>query len=253
MTKKVKIKNEDNSINAAIIVILIFLLILILLVPVMLIRYNVAGIGEKAQVYLKNVPVISGIIPEDFNDPRFMTKGVLTKKYLDIKNEYEITTSTNEMLTSEIKKLNKIKSEYNAFNEEKAGLEEREQKLLEEKISFEELKNNFYEDIKNEKKTEFKEYFETIEQEKAEELYKEVVYDEYVDEKIKEYVILYEKMEPENAAEVFNNMGISNIALIKKILTNMKEGQAASIISEMDAELAARVMKNMSEDVFINE
>ena len=89
-----------------------------------------------------------------------------------------------------------------------------------------------------------KEYYESIEPEKAEELYKQVVEQLQEEEQIQEYAATYSNMKPKNAAAIFNTMG-DDLELVGKILWAMDAQSRGDILGAMDADLAAAVTKLM--------
>lgn len=242
-------KSEDKIIGIVIAIIIFILLIFFTVVPAFLLKFNIMGIGDKARPIVGDLPVIGNLIPESYDNPNNMTKKALSENYLKLKEEYDTAIAELEKVKKDISNLKDIKEDYEGFLEDKKRVDEKYQQFLQEQIAFEEMKDNFYQDIKENKKGDFKEYFESIEKEKAQELYEQILLEEKVDQDIQKYVTYYEKMDPEDAAALFDTMGKGKIDLIKSIMLNMKEGTVSEILAEMNTDLAARVMDEISNDL----
>jgi len=117
-----------------------------------------------------------------------------------------------------------------------------------EEAEFESLKEKFYEEVVFSDKApdikEYKTFYESIDPENAEVLYKQVVEQIQEDEEIEEYAKRYSSMKPANAAAIFDTM-TDNFDLVAKILKNMSVQSASDILAAMNAENAATITKIM--------
>ena len=116
---------------------------------------------------------------------------------------------------------------------------------------FEKIKAKFYEEVVYAENApdieEYKTYYESIEPQTAERLYKQVVSDIQQNEKLKDYIATYSSMKPAEAATIFNTM-TKNLKLVAKILNGMDKESRGKILGKMDADTAAAVTKLMDPD-----
>ena len=136
-------------------------------------------------------------------------------------------------------------------SEEVAALKEeikRLQTFENSQIEFQKLKTEFYEevvfadqapDISN-----YKTYYESIDPDNAEYLYKQVVQQMAEDKELSEYVKAYSEMKPKSAAKVFEEMS-GNLDLVARILGQMDASQRAKILNVMDPKIASSLTKIM--------
>lgn len=229
---------------------LIIIILLLISLPLMLIKFNVAGIGETLRPFLENIKYVDKVLPPkpDPNDPKYMSKNELMEKYTVFKNDNAKLLNEIEELKKELNSLNDIKENYQAFIEQQKQLEQQRQQIAEQISQLEKDKQAFFNDIAKAKKTDFKEYFEKIDKEKAEQLYREIIEEQEANDQVKEFVAYYEKMDAENAAEIFNEMSKTQMDLVVNILKNMKKEKASFILANMEASTAASVSKQLSKE-----
>ena len=92
--------------------------------------------------------------------------------------------------------------------------------------------------------SEYQKYYEQIDPERAEELYKQVVTKIQGAEKAKELANTISKMDPGAAAAALEKLNDS-IALVCDVLLDMSEKNRAAIMDEMSPEFAAKVTKKI--------
>jgi len=90
----------------------------------------------------------------------------------------------------------------------------------------------------------YKAYYEEIDPDNAEYLYKQVVAQLETDKIMDEYVKAYSEMKPKQAAAIFNEMGDS-LDLVAKILGQMDTNARAKILGVMDKDIASKLTKIM--------
>ena len=90
----------------------------------------------------------------------------------------------------------------------------------------------------------YKAYYEEIDPDNAEYLYKQVVQQIETDKIMDEYVKAYTEMKPKQAAAIFNEM-TDNLELVAKILGNMEPNARAKILGQMDKDTASKITKIM--------
>jgi flagellar motility protein MotE (MotC chaperone) len=113
-----------------------------------------------------------------------------------------------------------------------------------EQDEFEKNKEKFYEEVvfgdEAPSLDEYKTYYESIDPENAEVLYKQVVEQIAYNEKVEDYAKTYSSMKPKEAAAIFNAME-DDLQLVADILLSMKAQARADILGKMEPEIAAKV------------
>ena len=241
--KKKKGGDDEDSKGSGVVVFFAGLIILLVWLGIiaLLIHMDVGGIGTMVSPYLKNVPVVKNILPEsavkesEKDDPyafSSMQEAVARVKQLEkqvAKQKKQLKAAEND--TADLAQLKKQLKKYQ--NNEK---------------KFEKEKSDFYEqvvyadnapDISN-----YKSYYEEIEPETAEKLYKQVLSDIQTDSKLQDYAAAYSSMKPKEAAAIFDQM-TNNLKLVGKILWTMKKDARGDILGQMDPDIAAAVTKLM--------
>ncbi|MDD6551382.1 MAG: hypothetical protein PUF16_06335 [Lachnospiraceae bacterium] len=241
--KKKKGGDDEDSKGSGVVVFFAGLIILLVWLGIiaLLIHMDVGGIGTMVSPYLKNVPVVKNILPEsavkesEKDDPyafSSMQEAVARVKQLEkqvAKQKKQLKAAEND--TADLAQLKKQLKKYQ--NNEK---------------KFEKEKSDFYEqvvyadnapDISN-----YKSYYEEIEPETAEKLYKQVLSDLQTDSKLQDYAAAYSSMKPKEAAAIFDQM-TNNLKLVGKILWTMKKDARGDILGQMDPDIAAAVTKLM--------
>ena len=175
--------------------------------------------------------------------------------YIPQEEEEEIPYKTVEEAVVRIKELEveieQLKQEGSANSDYIAELEAASQELAEYKANeaaFEEEKEKFYEEVVFSDKApdinEYKSYYESIEPDNAEAIYKQVVSQLQTDAEIEDYIKVYSSMKPKNAAAIFDTM-TDDFDLVCEILSSMDAATRADIISAMSTENAAIITKMM--------
>ena len=117
-----------------------------------------------------------------------------------------------------------------------------------DQAAFEKEKEKFYEEVVFSDEApdinEYKTYYESIDPENAEVLYKQVVEQITYDDEVQDYAKTYSQMKPKEAASIFDTM-TDNLGLVADILMNMGTQQRADILGKMNAETAAKLTEIM--------
>ena len=243
--KKDKKKDKDTDKGGAVLTgILILLIILILLGGfVLFVKFDIAQFGSKVMTPIfEDVPVIKYILPDpiDVKEEKVtypyktMAEAVeeisnLQAKNDKLKKENDDIQDKVDRLTKDNKKLSKLQEELNTFEKNKAAYE-KEVVFGEDAIDI----------------SEYQKYYEQIDPERAEELYKQVLVQLAADEEAKELANTYAKMDPGAAAQALEKLE-NSLGLVCDILLTMTEKNRAAIMDEMNAEFAAKVTKKIYE------
>ncbi len=237
-------EEEEETIGSKIAVffITIFIIIIWLAIIAVLIKSDVGGFGSSVLYPLmKDVPYLNKILPEP-------ERG---EEVIDTQYQYD---SINDAI-ARIKELEMALDEAVSINAENADvISQLEQQIAdlavykEEQDQFELLKEKFYEEVVLSDSApdikEYRAYYESIEPENAEVLYKQVVEQLAYDDKVKEYALTYSSMKAKEAAAIFNKM-TDNLNLVANILLNMDTDSREDILGQMDQEIAADLTEIM--------
>ena len=228
-------------------VLMLFVTLLVILIwlgiIVLLIKGDFGGFGSTIlRPMIKDVPYLSWVLPESDE--------------IVENTEYQYETINDAI--DRIKELEALLDAQLAANSENADLiEELHAQIAElqvyklEQDEFEKNKEKFYEEVVFSDEAPdietYKTYYESIDPENAEVLYKQVVEQIAYQEQIADYVKTYSSMKPKEAAAIFNDME-DNLQLVADILSNMKAQARADILGKMDSEIAAKVTAIMNPD-----
>ena len=243
---KDKIVGEENESGGSKLVTALIAIVIILIwlaVFAFLIKMDVGGIGSKVLYpVLKDVPVVNKILPnvsEDLQaeegDYEYTTLKAANERIKELERKLKSENGTRDAnsdyiseLEAKLMKLQKYKDEYDDF--------QKRVKEFDEKVVF--TKNA--PDI-----SEYQKYYEEIQPENAEKIYKQVLLKLQYTKKAEELGKFYANMDADKAAARLSEMS-EDLSLIRDILENMTEKQAAAILQEMDVDFAAQVTKKIS-------
>lgn len=227
---------------------LVFVTILIILVwigiIILLIKFDVGGFGSTVlRPMIKDVPYINMILPENTVENPEDTQ----YNYESIDDAVVRIKELEKLLDDTLAKLEAV----NTADNKNADMIQELQKQIEElsvykneQDAFEETKELFYEEVVFSEEApdieEYKAFYESIDPENAEVLYKQVVEQLSQDEEMADYVKTYSSMKAKEAAAIFNTME-DDLKLVANILSNMSTQARASILGKMDSEIAAKV------------
>ena len=209
----------------------------------LLIKLDVGGFGSQVLApVLSDVPVLNKILPE--SEETESTTGEDYGGYSNLKDAVNDVEALKVQLESAQATVNADAEKITELQNEVTRLKTFEDKQLE----FQRIKNEFYEEVVYAEKgpgaDEYIKYYESMDPETAENLYKEVVKKEAVSDEIKEYAQAYSEMKPKQAAAIFEGM-TDNLDLVAKILGVMEPDDRGAILGVMDSTVAAKITKIM--------
>lgn len=212
----------------------------------LLIKLDVGGFGSQVLApVLSDVPVLNKILPE--GEETESTTGEDYGGYSNLKDAVNDVEALKVQLESAQATVNADAEKITELQNEVTRLKTFEDKQLE----FQRIKNEFYEEVVYAEKgpgaDEYIKYYESMDPETAENLYKEVVKKEAVSDEIKEYAQAYSEMKPKQAAAIFEGM-TDNLDLVAKILGVMEPDDRGAILGVMDSTVAAKITKIMDPD-----
>ena len=234
-------EEDEGSLSMALIT--LFIVLVWLAILALLIKLDVGGFGSGIMTpVFKNVPVINKILPE---------KNVYVEEEREFKDLNEAVAEVERLRAENEALKEQQESSSSSSSEEVATLKEEIKRLKtfeDSQVEFQKLKTEFYEevvfadqapDIAN-----YKTYYESIDPDNAEYLYKQVVQQMAEDQEISDYVKAYTEMKPKSAAKIFEEMS-GNLDLVANILGKMDASSRAKILNVMDPKIASSLTKIM--------
>lgn len=235
---------EDSLGNKILMAFVTILVVLIWLAIIALfIKGDFGGFGSTVlRPMIKDVPYLNWILPES------------DEIVVDTEYQYETIDDAIER----IKELEALLDVQLGDSSDKAAMIEELQKQIAElqvykleQDEFEKIKEKFYEEVVFSDEApdidEYKTYYESIDPDNAEVLYKQVVEQIAHREEVEDYVKAFSSMKPKEAAAILDAME-NNLQLAADILSNMKATSRADILGKMDPEIAAKVVAIMEPD-----
>ena len=193
-------EEEGGSSKLAVALVTLVIIIVWLAILALLIKWDVGGFGSTVmRPLLKDIPYVNRILPDSEDD-------LSTEEDYPYKNMDEAVAYIKE-LEQELAQAQQGSSENSAYI---ADLEAQSQKLKEyeaNEAAFEEEKEKFYNEVVFSDQApdieQYKEYYESIDPDNAELLYKQVVEQQQTDSKISDYVKGYSQMKPKETQQPY--------------------------------------------------
>ncbi len=224
---------------ATIVIIAIWLGILALLV-----RLDVGGFGSTVLYpILKDVPYVNKILPEakkkeeENEDYPYKTLDEAIARIQELEGELDGSLQSDKDKDARIEELQAQVRKYRKYRDNEAAFETLKQEFYEEVVFGDDAP-----DI-----SEYQKFYEAIDPDNAEVLYKEVVEQEQYNDKVNDYVKTYSSMKAKEAAAIFDTM-TDDMSLVKRILEKMTSESRADILSAMSEDNAAKLTKMLEPD-----
>ena len=271
---------EDEEGGSLLIAMVAFMIILVWLgIVAALVKLDVGGVGST-MLYpiLKDVPVINRILPgiegelekqaaenKKRAEERARQKAVEKAKKAALEAQDEAKKPSEEenvggytSLSEAVAEIDRLKQQLdkekktrNSRTAEIADLKAQVEQLQSYKDNvdeFEKEKEKFYNEVVFSDEAPdintYKEYYESIEPENAEQIYKQIVEQKQSDNDIKSFATTYSTMDSSEAAAIFDTMS-NNLKLVSKILGAMSVEDRSAILAAMEKENAARLTELM--------
>ncbi len=237
-------ENESTGNKFVLFVVTLLVIVIWLGIIALLIKTDVGGFGSTVLYpYLKDVKYVNKVLPEVSSDADVDTEhqfdsiddAVNRIKELELQLD-----EANSSLTTDSETIDSLQSqvdELSTYKEAEAEFEAEKEKFYEEVVFSDQAP-----DI-----SEYKTYYESIEPENAEVLYKQVVEQLQASQEISDYATTYSAMKPKEAAAIFDTM-TDNLSLVADILQAMDSESRANILGKMSADTAAKVTEIMEPD-----
>ena len=221
MAKKDKVVAEGSESGGSRVVTALIALVIVLIwlaVFGFLIKLDVGGIGsEILYPVLKDVPVVNKILPEvseerqaEEGNYQYTTLKSANARIKELESQLASASGTTTANSDYISELEAEVTKLKRYKDDQDAFEKRVQEFDEKVVS------------------EYKAYYDEINPENAEKLYKQVVTDLEYSAKTQELASYYSKMEPASAARTLSEMA-EDLNLVCDIIEHMGEKQAAAI------------------------
>ncbi|MFT3984898.1 MAG: hypothetical protein QM697_13405 [Lachnospiraceae bacterium] len=237
-------ESEEDGGSAFVVLIIIFIVLIWLAILGLLIKLDIGGFGSGVLYpVLKDVPVVKMILPDGIEEEA-------AAKESEYQTLAEAVAEINR-LNEEVAGLQSKPEEVTVDEDEVTALKEEIRRLRtfeDSQIEFQKLKTEFYEEVVFSENApdieEYKTFYESVDPDNAEYLYKQVIQQIETDKQMDEYVKAYSEMKPKQAAAIFELM-TDNLDLVAKILGEMDTNSRAKILGVMDSEVASQITKIM--------
>lgn len=241
--EEANIADEDEGSTISVVIVTAIIIVVWLGILALLIKLDVGGFGSNVLApILNDVPVLNKILPE--TEETEVSVGESYGGYNSLRD------AVNQIERLELQ-LAQAQSNLDTDAEEIAKLKAEVERLStfeRNQIEFQRIKNEFYEEVvyaENGPGAEaYARYYEAMDPETAQNLYKEVIAEEKESEEVQNYAQAYSEMKPKEAAAIFEEM-TNNLDLAARILGVMEPDDRGAILGAMDPEIAARITKIM--------
>lgn len=236
-------EKEEKAGGGLLSAVIIFLIIVVWLAAmVVLIKMDVGHFGSRVlRPVLKDVPVLNLILPAASDEE------AAAETDLPYKNLSEALDRIEELESQ-------VTADQATIQTQQEELQEKDNEIARLKVfeedqqSFNELKNNFYNEVVYGNSAPdadtYIEWYESIDSEAAEEIYRQVVAQEQTDKDIQELATSYADMDPAAAAKILQTMS-GDLDTVAKIMDSMSPSDKAEILAEMDPNFAANITKKL--------
>lgn len=232
---------EEEKETSKVLIFFVSLLIVLIWLGIIgvLIKCDVGGFGSSVLYPMwKDVPYLNRILPdvekdlystEDTQYP-YGSLAEAVERIKELERQVDALSAQSVTDSDTITQLEEQQKELQAYREREAEFEKQKEKFYEEVVFSDKAP-----DIEQ-----YKIFYESIEKDNAEILYKQVVQQLQKDAEIEDYVKAYSSMKAKDAAEIFNTM-TDDLELVAKILQGMNASARGNILAEMNADTAAKV------------
>ena len=235
--------NEEESTGSKIVTVLIVLVIIIIWLGIfgVLVKLNVGNFGSDVLYpVLKDVPVLNWILPEveggeDQETKEYDNLTEANARIKELESQLAATSSSDSANSSEIVELQAEINRLKKYEENQAQLNRR----------IKEFDENVVYNSKAPDTEEYKKYYEEINPDNAEDIYREVVRNFEYSQEIKDQAETYGRMAPESAAAILEEMS-NDLDLVAAILDSMQTSKSAAILQAMKPTVAAQVTTKMT-------
>ncbi|MBE5944815.1 MAG: hypothetical protein E7258_07855 [Lachnospiraceae bacterium] len=238
---KDKTKKEGGLKGTSILILVLFITTFVS-VMALLIKCDVGGFGsEVLRPVFKDVPIIKNILPDPSDEEVAKENDYPYDTLEEALEQVAILDAANASKDAEIV----------ALNDRVIELEAEVVRLTAFEIAqteFEAEKNKFYEEIvygESAPDTDtYIEWYNSIDAEHAEEIYREIIEANQADAEIVELAEAYDAMDPSAAADILEEMD-NDLDTVALIMNNMSSEGRGEVLAAMEPDFAALVTKKL--------
>ena len=237
-----KEKSEKTSGKGVGILIVILIITTFISTMALLIKCDVGGFGsEVLRPVFKDVPVIKHILPPPSDEEVALESDYPYETLEDAIAQIEVLDKANGSKDAQIVELNDKVAELEGEVARLSAFEAAQNE-------FEEQKSEFYDEIVYGESAPdadtYVEWYSALDEEHAEEIYREIIEANQADAEIKELALAYENMEPSAAADVLESMN-NDMDTVALIMNNMSTEARGKVLEAMEPDFAASVTKKL--------
>ena len=239
--------DEDMEEGIGTKIFMVFITLLVILIwlgiIVLFIKSDFGGFGSTVlRPVIKDVPYLNWILPEsdeviEDTEYQYETINDAIERIKELEALLDAQLIENSDNSKLIEDLHAQIAELQVYKLEQEEFENNKEKFYEEVVFSDEAP-----DIE-----EYKTYYESIDPENAEVLYKQVVEQMEYNSMVEDYAKTYSSMKAKEAAAIFNTM-TDDLQLVADILLNMSTQARADILGKMEPEIAAKLTAIMEPD-----
>lgn len=221
-------------------IIVLVIVVIWLAIFAVLIKLDVGGFGSGV-LYpaLKDVPVVNKILPEpdekEASDTYYDNLSDANARIKELEAQLASSSSADSANSDEIDKLKKENARLKKFEEAQTSFAKRQAEFDKEVVYTDNAP-----DIE-----EYKKYYEQINPDNAEKIYKQVIKDYQYDQAITDQADMYAKMEPAKAASALTELS-ADLTLVAKILDEMPTNKRSQIMNQMNDSVIAQITTKMT-------
>ncbi|MBO5426417.1 MAG: hypothetical protein J6A25_12990 [Lachnospiraceae bacterium] len=234
-------EKKEGGLKGTGILIIILMITTFLSVMALLIKCDVGGFGTSIRPALKNIPVIKWILPAASDEEVAIENDYPYDTLEEALAQIAVLDAANASKDAEIVSLNDRVVELEAEVTRLSAYEAAQ-------IEFEQEKSEFYDEIvygESAPETDiYIEWYNSIDAEHAEEIYREIIESNQADAEIVELAEAYEAMEPSAAADILESMD-DDLDTVALIMNNMTPEGRGKVLAAMEPDFAALVTKKL--------
>ena len=245
-TKADIMDSEDSGEGLGSKIVLAFVTLLIIVIwlgiIILLIKTDAGGFGSTVlRPIIEDIPYLNMILPEkdelEESKHQFDTIEDAVDRIKELEAMLDAALAEGELDEATILELQNQIAALSVFKEEQDEFERAKEKWYEEVVfGTDGVDYEWY-----------KTFYESIDPENAEVLYKQVVEQHVYDTAMEDYVRTYSTMQPKAAAAIFDEM-MGQSKLLAEILMNMDAQSRSDILAKMKPENAAKLTAIMEPD-----
>ena len=237
------VEDEETIGIITIILGIIGTILVVAIVLAALIKFDIGGLGtEIIGPKIKNIPYLNVILPpmpeEEIEEEEVYSFDTIEEAIEALKNTENLLKEMEKEAENHNEVLENLQNENNRLK----VFEESQLQFQKDKDEFDKLI------VSKTNPNEFIKWYEKINPENAEKIYKESIIKAVEEEELKKLVNMYQAMKPKAAAPILEEMSKTRLEMVGSILLKLESKQAGDILGAMDSKVASRLTSYMYPD-----